>query len=952
MRVLFAVSNDNITTSVVNKYQQKYKEIITSKNVYYFNAIIKELQRNKTYDAVVIGEDLEPISNNNYEAIDKFLFEKLDSISDEASKPTGEDIPIILICSDRRNQSDALLIKLFGIGIYNAIIGNDRSIDTVCNLINKPRSKKEAKAYYKVDSDEITPYERTDDQDVSEPELQNILAHYRKIGPNVKKCVESFDSIADQYTETQLRIIIKFLPLEVKQILEANSPRYQKLIYNGTVLSNGSYVPYNQQNPKKPANLEILTKDIGKAETDKPIIIPSTINIDKKKVAAESQRPMKYPATASVKKIAQKPVQQSIQPIQQPAPMVPNHINQGNRPNQQNQFTMNTNEEPAMQETQGENINNMPNEFSNQNATIDNNIETKKRGRGRPRKIIDSAEQPIMVTPAPIVPTAKKRRGRPPKKNIETNANGEVNNSSIEEPKHDNNDQNESLNLFDLDSLGNTNDTQSDVLPGLDDMTNNAPINYGQSPLPKYDDSYYSEPYEPEQNPMPSADYSKSYEPAPNTYYNKPYEQASSTDFSKSYEPVQNTDYNKQFAPEQTVNYNNMYEQTPNAEYNNVYDQTQNVNYNQYANSFESMPYQQYAQNSNQSLMQETNSNETSFDNNMQSTINQNNLPNSNVNNQFTPNNNVIAGNGKLVAFVGTTKNGTSFIINNLAQLLSQKGVKTAILDLTKNKNSYYMFTDNDTNLMKIATESISNLSGGIVNGLEVNKNLTVFTSLPDGLQEETNKDMMLKTLSNNFDIALIDCDFETAPEYFTSVNEIYLIQSMDAFTIQPLTSFLSNLKLKNMLDESKLRIVINKYVKLKRLNEKLIIGGMSKYNEPSMTLQRDLFNPETVKYTLIPFEEGTYARYLESIAMCQLSLNGYSQNFMASLEELRNMVYPLVSGGAKNNNQYSNYKTPSYTEEKHGLFGGKKRKQQPTQGTQFSNNVNDTLNKMRSNNF
>lgn len=952
MRVLFAVSNDNITTSVVNKYQQKYKEIITSKNVYYFNAIIKELQRNKTYDAVVIGEDLEPISNNNYEAIDKFLFEKLDSISDEASKPTGEDIPIILICSDRRNQSDALLIKLFGIGIYNAIIGNDRSIDTVCNLINKPRSKKEAKAYYKVDSDEITPYERTDDQDVSEPELQNILAHYRKIGPNVKKCVESFDSIADQYTETQLRIIIKFLPLEVKQILEANSPCYQKLIYNGTVLSNGSYVPYNQQNPKKPANLEILTKDIGKAETDKPIIIPSTINIDKKKVVAESQRPMKYPATAPVKKIAQKPVQQSIQPIQQPAPMVPNHINQGNRPNQQNQFTMNTNEEPAMQETQGENINNMPNEFSNQNATIDNNIETKKRGRGRPRKIIDSAEQPIMVTPAPIVPTAKKRRGRPPKKNIETNANGEVNNSSIEEPKHDNNDQNESLNLFDLDSLGNTNDTQSDVLPGLDDMTNNAPMNYGQSPLPKYDDSYYREPYEPEQNPMPSADYSKSYEPAPNTYYNKQYESASSTDYNKSYEPVQNTDYNKQFAPEQTVNYNNMYEQAPNAEYNNVYDQTQNVNYNQYANSFESMPYQQYAQNSNQSLMQETNSNETPFDNNMQSTINQNNLPNSNVNNQFTPNNNVIAGNGKLVAFVGTTKNGTSFIINNLAQLLSQKGVKTAILDLTKNKNSYYMFTDNDTNLMKIATESISNLSGGIVNGLEVNKNLTVFTSLPDGLQEETNKDMMLKTLSNNFDIALIDCDFETAPEFFTSVNEIYLIQSMDAFTIQPLTSFLSNLKLKNMLDESKLRIVINKYVKLKRLNEKLIIGGMSKYNEPSMTLQRDLFNPETVKYTLIPFEEGTYARYLESIAMCQLSLNGYSQNFMASLEELRNMVYPLVSGGAKNNNQYSNYKTPSYTEEKHGLFGGKKRKQQPTQGTQFSNNVNDTLNKMRSNNF
>ena len=95
MKVLFAVSNENITTSVISKYQQKYKEIVTSKNVYYFNAIIKELQNDRSYDAIVIGEDLEPISNNNYDVIDKFIIEKLDIISDEASKSSGEDIPII-----------------------------------------------------------------------------------------------------------------------------------------------------------------------------------------------------------------------------------------------------------------------------------------------------------------------------------------------------------------------------------------------------------------------------------------------------------------------------------------------------------------------------------------------------------------------------------------------------------------------------------------------------------------------------------------------------------------------------------------------------------------------------------------------------------------------------------------------------------------------------------------
>ena len=75
MKVLFAVSNENISTQIVKRYQKEYKEIISYKNMYYFNAIIKELQRDKSYDRIVISEDLEPFANNNYDAIDKFLFE-------------------------------------------------------------------------------------------------------------------------------------------------------------------------------------------------------------------------------------------------------------------------------------------------------------------------------------------------------------------------------------------------------------------------------------------------------------------------------------------------------------------------------------------------------------------------------------------------------------------------------------------------------------------------------------------------------------------------------------------------------------------------------------------------------------------------------------------------------------------------------------------------------------
>lgn len=149
MKVLFAVNDENISSEIVKKYQREYKEIISYKNVYFYNAILKELQRDKSYDRIVISEDLEEFTSSSYDQRDKFIFDKLDEISDEASNAEQDHIEIIVICSERRTKSDSVLVKLFGIGIYNAIIGKDRSVDEVCSLINKPRTKKQAKAYYR-----------------------------------------------------------------------------------------------------------------------------------------------------------------------------------------------------------------------------------------------------------------------------------------------------------------------------------------------------------------------------------------------------------------------------------------------------------------------------------------------------------------------------------------------------------------------------------------------------------------------------------------------------------------------------------------------------------------------------------------------------------------------------------------------------------------------------------
>ena len=114
--------------------------------------------------------------------------------------------------------------------------------------------------------------------------------------------------------------------------------------------------------------------------------------------------------------------------------------------------------------------------------------------------------------------------------------------------------------------------------------------------------------------------------------------------------------------------------------------------------------------------------------------------------------------------------------------------------------------------------------------------------------------------------------------------------------------------------------------ISLKSVTERAIIGGMAYYNDPAMSFMTELFNKDTVKYCTIPFEEQTYAKYLDGIINCKITLNGYSKNFMATLNTLADMVYPLIANNTTKNNSYNGYK-PSNS---------------------FSPSMNNTLNKMK----
>ena len=750
MKVLFAVENEGVSNSIVKKYQKEYKEILACKNVYFFNAILKELQKDKTYDAIVISETLEQFANSNTEQMDKFIIERLDGISDEAVNSKGEDIPIILICSERREKGEQLLVKIFGLGIYNALIGDDRNIDEVCQLINRPRSKKEAKSYYKIDVDKVE-YSVEKENDVSEIEIQNILAHYKRLGKNEDKYVEAFSNISTQYNDIQLKLICNFLPLNVRAVLEEQSPKYQELMSlpGGTKVKSAKSAKKN--NVGTTEKLLGLGENTGKL-APKQIIVP--------KVLGEKD-------IKRIKKDTNTDKTNSI---------------------------MGSNQQVQYEEEKEEKIEPVV-----------------KRGRGRPKKVV---EEPVKEEPV-----VKKGRGRPKK--------------VIEEP-------NEEIDLFSLSQQAN--DEEENQEPDMFGLTNSIKDKGISNTGSVYDD-------------------------------NNEYEEDENDD---SYLPgmqIENSNNNIS-----TVNLPKMSSPIPGSQM-------------EYMNDYNRIEQKQEPIESAEELE------------------------------------NILSQGKKIVTFVGSPKNGTSFIVNNLAELLSSMGINTAILDMTKNKNSYYIYTRNDDELRKIAFTCITNLKQGIAKGITTNKNLTVYTSLPS--EDDYNSEItILQTIAQKHDIILIDCDYETPLEYFRQAQEIYLVQSMDILTIQPLTAFLKKLKERSILNENKIRIVINKYLKLKTISEKSIIGGMSSYKDPAMSFMTSLFDRNKVNYIVLPFDEEIYVNYLDGLVNCDISLKDYiksAKKFMQNLKQLGNAICQ---------NRGKSFSIA----------------QNENKDNSFSNNTNNVLNQMRKN--
>ena len=628
MKVLFAVSNEKITEQVVAKYQVMFNELLSYKEVYYYNAIVKELEKNKDYNAIVIDESLESVSNDKG---DQYLLNNLDAITDIAVNNENTQIPIILICKADRQPAEEFLEKIYKIGIFNALILKDRKISKICEYINNPRNKKDAKKYYQINVDDTEVVADTEHDSIAKTELKNILNYYAKLGNDTSKYSETFERIAEQYTDVELVYIIARFPENVKNILMNENQRFRNLM---------------SIDPSKLQQMEQAKKQQEMVEKPKPVV--------------------------HQEENANSFVQEKLE-----------DINVSIEPKQEENIHIVSNEYDI--EEKEEQV------HENKNVAITPNIE--------PQKV-------------------------------------EVNNSN-------------SINDINV----NTNPTNTNVNYNQNQNTNNMNYNYA--------------------------------------------------------------------------------EQTP----------TMNRN----------------------------------MDVQVQNVANQVNSKN-------------------VFSFVGTSKNGTSFLVNSLAILFSSIGINTAIVDLTKNKNDYYMCTNNEDRLREIATLSIIKLEKGIAEGVQINKNLSVYTGLPTNDTNKLNSRAVIDTLKKNHTLILLDCDFETNLEYYTYSNQIFTVQSLDVLTMQPLTIHLKKLKELGIISDSKISIILNKEVPVKGLTKKLMIGGLSMYNSPNMEERVQLFNKDNVKVYSVPFDIQAYQKYLENIVHCKFEITGYPKKFITELQLIAENIYPEIT--------------------------------------------------------
>lgn len=266
----------------------------------------------------------------------------------------------------------------------------------------------------------------------------------------------------------------------------------------------------------------------------------------------------------------------------------------------------------------------------------------------------------------------------------------------------------------------------------------------------------------------------------------------------------------------------------------------------------------------------------------------------------------------KTVIFVGAPKVGTSFCINAIGTYLAKQKIKTAIVDMTRKRDMYTIYTYDNTGKRNIAGDSMKYASNGKNEPLIYDK-LSIYTAVPGEDRKSYNPNLLVETISKNNNVVLIDADFSTPLDYFRLANDIYIVQDMNILNVNQITMFLRELKQRGIGME-KVKIVINKYVDCS-LSSKDIIDGIATYTSYDLKMFDELFNPKRIQYFVLPFNVENYKKYIDMVYKYSNKFASFSKDFQENLNAVINSIYP-TKGDVSVQEEH-------YTEESNKKSGG-----------------------------
>ena len=843
MKVLFAIEDENnIIDSLTRKYKIDFDKKMSYTEAKNFTAIIKEIQQNNNYDRIVISENFDSKINNS-DKKEAILLKRIKGLLSIAKGKKGKNIPIIFL-----GKNDGLVKYLMDLNIYNFLIGKDVTKKNIYELIINPRNISKAKEYYKsiskLNQNEVIKNKKMDITKRLENKMEvknnvsivdKYIAYLNKPNLSEEKYVSKFESACEKLDSESINTIISSIKESTKKILKKNSKKYNKLVEK-----NNKKEPEKQSEnkkrgrgrPRKVVTEEVVVKE--KKKRGRPRKNPTDVDeVVEEKIAKKSTETDKKKSTEAKEKKSNKNTTKEEKKVSN-KDRKNKPLNDSNNPKVISEFDI----DDEMQNKKNFEYDDW--DLEDDDILLDEDFDLDKKDhdlnlKDNDRDLdLDDDEEDLDLDEDEEDLDLDEDKDE---EDLDLDEDEEDLDLDEDEEDLDLDEDEEDLDLdedeedLDLDEDEDEEDSEDDDIIDLDDEEDSE-----DDDIMNLDDEEDSEA-----DDIMDLDNEEDLEDNvinldDDSLKIKDKELSSNNETNNSTSGIKNKNYIPNFDISKQLKEINDEESSNKSEFNDV------------------------KINNNKSLEGKIK----------------------------------IGENQKIVSFVGSRNSGNSFLINNIAHMLSEQGVKTAIVDLTKNKNSYYIYTENEENLRSIAYSCFEKLKSGIADGIKVNKNLTVYTSLPNSDEEIEHKEMAMSTLLNNYSLILLDCDFDTNLEYFNICQEIYFVQSLDILTIQTLTGFIKKLKMNKIGYEDKMKIVINKYVNVSSINEKAIVAAISVYNSPDTTYQLDLFDRNKVEYFLIPFEEKNYCKYLDEIIRCKLSIRGYSKSLINSLNKLVKSVYPI----------------------------------------------------------